>query len=107
MTAIELESFPWATNNVPNGWDFRDKTAADLEPLCFGVYVNTVDGRCKIIYGGERRAREALTQVEGLGLVCHIKPPSDSLIGNSEETVVIRGWCWSVHVEGVEGIDLR
>lgn len=74
MTANELEKLPWACPNIPEGWDFRNKTSDDLAPLCCGLFVNTKDAaEHKIIYGGEVRAREALRELGKLGIPATVR----------------------------------
>ncbi len=106
MTATELAKYPWAENNIPPSWDFQNKTDADLAPLCFGVFFQVetpVDGwqrahpgRCKIIYGGQDRARTALVELEKVGLRGELVQP--------KRDATFREWAWSVYVEGISGL---
>lgn len=99
MTIEEIDELPWArSTNLPRGWDFRNKTAIHLEPLQFGAYVHSEDpSKCKLVYGGRRKAEVAVRELEALGIEATLEAPRDSLLGDDGETVLIKGWSYNVH----------
>ena len=69
-----ISDLPWIRNNIPEGWDFRNKTEDDLAPLQFGMFQNTQNmNEYKIIYGGKVKADNAVSFLSEMGICATVK----------------------------------
>jgi hypothetical protein len=106
MKIDEIQKLPFVATGGPEevwgkGWDFRDKTAVDLAPVCFGAYTRVDNPKAhKILYGGEERAKVAQMELRKLGIESVIIPPHDEVFEDEDDPcgfrVRVRGWAWSV-----------